>query len=158
MVSICVKMLLCFFVCPCGLNCQWRSDRCCRNAIRGWEKHSESRKNVRVSSATANKLFTSEKKASVLKRDLIKESQAEMFEPDKGRVISESAIRSGQSRNRQMNKLSTDPLKSLEFLSDSHSYGSMIHSIGNKPFFVIYASANQYLLYNAYKKAHKYSA
>lgn len=114
-----------------------------------------SRKNVRTGGSKANEIFTSDKKASVLKRDLIRESSAEMFQPDTGRVLSENAIRAGQSRQRQQNKLSSDAVKSLEFLKASNAFGAMIHWLGADPFFVIYGSPNQFLLFNAYKKHNK---
>lgn len=120
------------------------------------EKHDETRKNVRIGASKAKELFTSQKKASVLKREMIQESGAKMFEADKGRSISENAIRAGQFRQRQLNKLSTEPLQALQFLKCSNTFGPMIHFIGADPFVVIYASANQFLLYNTYKKSNRY--
>lgn len=121
------------------------------------EKHLNERKNVRIGGSKANELFLSDKKASVLKREMVKESNVQMFEPERGRVINESAIRAGQSRRRQRNKLSLDPVKSIEFLMESNAFGSMIHFLVNKPFSVIYGSPNQFLLYGAYKKKNKYT-
>lgn len=80
-----------------------------------------------------------------------------MFEPDKGRVISQNAIRAGQSRKRQMNKLSSNPVHSLELLKRSHAFGPMIHWLGVDPFYVMYGSPNQFLLYDAYKKFNAYT-
>lgn len=127
--------------------------------VRGFveEKHANNRKNVRIGGSKANELFSSDKKASVLKRKIIKESGAKMFEPDKGRAISENAIRAGQSRRRQLNKLSLDPIQSLQFLKASNAFQSMIHGLGFDPFFVMYGSPNQFSLYTAYKKHNKYT-
>lgn len=88
---------------------------------------------------------------------MITESGAKMFEPDKGRVLTEGAIRAGQHRRRQLDKLSMDPVRSLELMKSSHAYGPMIHWVGVDPFFVIYGNANQFLLFNAYKKHNKYT-
>lgn len=121
------------------------------------QKHLDNRKNVRVGGSKAVELFTSQKKASVLKREMVKESGQEMFQEDKGRVVSENAIRAGQCRNRQLNKLSLNPVQSVQFLKASNAYSSIIHSVGLDPFFVIYGSPNQYILYNAYKKWNKYT-
>lgn len=121
------------------------------------EKHMNNRRNVRIGGSKANEIFSSTRKASVLRRAMIKESGDKMFEPEKGRVISENAIRAGQCRRRQLDKLSTDPVKSLEFMKASNAYGSMIHWLGVDPFFVIYGSSNQFLLFDAYKKHNEYS-
>lgn len=121
------------------------------------ETHSKKRVNVRIGGLRANELFSSDIKASVLKRDIIKKSAAKMFEPDKGRVISQNAIRAGQSRKRQMNKLSSNPVHSLELLKRSHAFGPMIHWLGVDPFYVMYGSPNQFLLYDAYKKFNAYT-
>lgn len=51
-----------------------------------------------------------ELKISLLKKELISKSGAKMFEETKGRDISENAIRAGQCRNRQADKLSYSPL------------------------------------------------
>lgn len=120
------------------------------------KKHLNNRKNVRIGGTKAKELFSSSKKASVLKREMTKESGSKMFEPEKGRTISENAIRAGQCRQRQLSKLSSAPLQALQFLKSSNAFGPMVHSIGADPFFVIYASANQFFLFNAYKKHNKY--
>lgn len=78
------------------------------------------------------KLFISDKKASVLKREITKKSSQKMFEQDEGRVISEAAIRSGQSRYRQKNKLSEDPVQSIHFLKASNAFGAIILLNNNK--------------------------
>lgn len=128
--------------------------------IRGFNQqmHSEEdRKSVRVGGSKAAELFNSHKKASVLKRELVKASGQGMFEKERGRVVSENAIRSGQYRNRQLNKLSANPIQSLQFLKASNAYSSTIHFLVLEPFSVIYGSPNQYILYNAYKKHNKYT-
>lgn len=123
------------------------------------EKHADNqaRKNVRIGGSKAVEIFSSEKKASVIKRNIIKKSGAEMFEQDKGRVVSENAIRAGQCRLRQLNKLSVDPIQSLQFMKASNAFGPMIHWLGVDPFFVIYGNVNQFILFNAYKKHNKYT-
>lgn len=121
------------------------------------EKHINNRKNVRIGGSKADEIFLSSKKASVLKRDILKASGTEMFEPEKGRVFTENAIRAGQSRRSQLDKLSTDPIKALELMKASNAYGSMIHWLGVDPFFVIYRNTNQLLLLKAYKKHNKYT-
>lgn len=121
------------------------------------EIHKTNHKNVRVGGSTANEIFSSSKKASVLKRDLTKKSNAKMFEQDKGRTVTENAIRCGQSRRRQNQKISTDPVTSLQLMKASNAYGSMIHCLAVDPFFVFYASKNQFMLFDAYKKKNKYT-
>lgn len=80
-----------------------------------------------------------------------------MFEAPKGRVISENAIRVGQYRQRQKDKLSDDPVISLQLLKASHAFGAMIHGIGLDPFFIMYGSPNQFLLFDAFTKNNKYT-
>lgn len=123
------------------------------------KKHSavEPRKDVRVGGLRAKALFTSDKKAAVLKRQIVSESSQNMFEPPKGRDISGNAIRSGQCRQRQTKKMSYSPLQALEYLKVSNLYRSTIHMTGINPFFVIYGSPNQFLLFNAYKKHNAYT-
>lgn len=116
------------------------------------KKHAEDRKSVRLVGAKAAELFSSKKPASVLKRDMIIQSGAEMFESEKGRTTTEAAIRCGQYRQRQMKKLSESPLQAIEYLKVSKMFGPMIHLSGPNPFFVIYGSPNQFLLYSVYKK------
>lgn len=120
-------------------------------------KHKEGRKNVRIGGSKAKELFSSNKIASVLKRDMIRDSGAEMFETVKGRDVSENAIRAGQSRHRQLSKLSPSPLQAIEYLQVSHTYGPMIHMTGLNKFFCIYNSSNQFAMYNAYKKKNKHT-
>lgn len=119
--------------------------------------HETQRKSVRIGGSVANELFTSSKKASVLKRELIKKSNAKMFEQDKGRTVTENAIRCGQSRHRQNQKISTDPLTSIQLMKASNAYGPMIHFLAVDPFSVFYASQNQFMLFDAYKKKNKYT-
>lgn len=119
-------------------------------------EHDQGRKNVRTGGARAKELFSSKKIASVLKRDMIRDSGAEMFEQVKGRDITENAIRAGQSRRRQLSKLSPSPLQAIEYLQVSHLYGPMIHMTGLNKFFCIYNSKNQFAIFDAYKKKNKH--
>lgn len=121
------------------------------------KKHNEGRKNIRIGGQRAKELFSSNKIASVLKREMINDAGAKMFEPVKGREISENAIRAGKSRHRQLTKLSSSPLQAIEYLQASHLYGPMIHMTGMNKFFCIYNSANQFAIYNAYKKKNEYT-
>lgn len=120
------------------------------------EEHKSSHKNVRISGKKAKDLFTSKEYASVLRRNEISSSGAEMFERPKGREVSENAIRCGQNRQRQNKKLSNSPIQSLEYLKESNTYGPMIHWIGTSPFFIMYGSTNQMILHNAYRKHNTY--
>lgn len=119
------------------------------------DKHAEGRKNVRIGGSIAKELFTSKKSASVLKKEMISKSGAKMFEEPKGREVSENAIRAGQCRNRQADKLFTSPLLALEYLKGTNAYGPSIHMTGLSPFFAMYAGNNQFALFDAYRKANK---
>lgn len=121
------------------------------------QKHNEGRKNVRTGGSKSKELFISSEKASVLKRKMVKESGSKMFEHAKGREVSENAIRAGQWRQRQSKKLSPLPLQALEYLKVTKLFGPSIHMSGLNPFFVIYASPNQFMLYNTYKKQNVYT-
>lgn len=128
--------------------------------VRGFNKETHdttARKSVRVGGLKAKEIFSSKQPASRIKRDLIKSSGAEMFEPEKGRTINENAIRAGQTRMRQKDKLSQDPIRSLQFLKASHTFGAMIHGIGLDPFYIMYGSPNQFMLFDAYVKNNTYT-
>lgn len=90
-------------------------------------------------------------------RNEIEASGAKMFYEPKGRDVSENAIRCGQYRYRQSKKLSDSPIQALEYLKESNSYGPMIHWISTSPVSIIYGSPNQFILFNAYRKANTYT-
>lgn len=118
------------------------------------DKHTNvnDRQNVRIGGAMAKEMFSSKKPASVIKRDMIREKGVQMFEQESGRTISENAIRAGKSRAKKQNKMSSSPLQAIGYLKVSNIYGPMIHMFGDNPFFVIYGSPNQFLLFKTYKK------
>lgn len=120
------------------------------------KKHAESRRNVRIGGSKAKELFTSSKIASVLRGKSISKSGAQMFEQPIGRDVSANAIRCGQYRERQSNKLSNEPMQALEYLKESNAYSAMIHMISLSPVSVIYGSPNQFKLYDAYRKHSSY--
>lgn len=123
------------------------------------DKHTNvnDRKNVRIGGAMAKEIFSSKKPASVIKREMIREKDVQMFEQEKGRTISENAIRAGKSRVRKQNKISSSPLQAIGFLKVSNTFGPMIHMFGDNPFFVIYCSPNQFLLFKTYKRTCGYT-
>lgn len=123
------------------------------------KRHTKSKtKNVRYAPVAANKLFKSKEKASVLQRKIIQEKGTKMFESSRGRTISANAIRAGQSRQRQLQKLvSTNPIESINYLKSSREFGSTIRMIGLSPFFVTYASPNQLALFKMYKQKNAYT-
>lgn len=120
------------------------------------EAHRAGRKNVRISGKRAKDLFESKEIASVLRRNEITESGAEMFEQPKGRDVTENAIRCGQYRHRQSKKLSDSPIQAVEYLKESNLYGPSIHWISTMPFSVMYGSPNQFILHDAYRKHNSY--
>lgn len=121
------------------------------------EEHKLGRKNVRICGKKAEDLFKSKEIASVLRRNEITASDAKMFDQPKGRDVSENAIRCGQYRYRQNQKLSSSPIQALEYLKESNTYGPMIHWISTAPFFIMYGSPNQFILYDAYRKHNPYT-
>lgn len=121
-------------------------------------KHIEgSYKNVRIGGIKAEEIFKSHKTATVLKREMINKSGTKMFENPKGREVSANAIRCGQYRQNQGKKLSTLPLQAVEYLKESNMFGPMIHMVGLNPFFAMYGSRNQFVLYEAYQKNNMYT-
>lgn len=113
------------------------------------KKHAEGRRNVRIGGTKAKELFTSKKSSSVLRAELINQSDAQMFEQPIDRDVSANAIRCGQYRQRQSKKLSNDPMQALEYLKESNAYSAIIHMISLSPASVIYGSPNQFKLYDA---------
>lgn len=121
------------------------------------EAHESGRKNVRIGGKKAGDLFKSKEIASVLRRKEVTASGAKMFDQPKGRDVTENAIRCGQYRYRQSQKLSSSPIQALEYMKESNTHGPSIHWISTTPFSIIYGSANQFVLYNAYRKANSYT-
>lgn len=121
------------------------------------QAHNDGRKNVRIGGKKAQDLFKSKEIASVLRRNEIVASGSKMFEEPKGRDVSENAIRCGQYRYRQSKKLSGSPIQALEYLKESNTYGPSIHWISTSPVSIIYGSTNQFVLFNAYRKANSYT-
>lgn len=121
------------------------------------QKHIAGNKSVRIGGSRAKELFTSNKTASVLRRENILESGAKMFEKPKGREVSLNAIRCGQYRHNQSKKLSESTVQAVEYLKESNYFGPMIQMIGLSPFFTMYGSRNQFALYDAYKSHKNYT-
>lgn len=121
------------------------------------KKHEKSRKNVRIGGSKAKEIFASRQKASVIKRRLIEESGSQIFEHPRGRDISQNAIRVGQCRYRQSKNLSKSPTQALEYLKATRAYGPSIHMTGLDPFFIIYGTPEQFVLYNTFCKQNSYS-
>lgn len=114
-------------------------------------RHSESKKNVRVTGSQAKELANSRETAIALHRKISAKS-GEMFKLPKGRTPSANAIRLLQSRNRAKDRLSSDIFTALLYLKESQKYGGTIKMIGLSPFYTIYGSENQLRLYNMFAK------
>lgn len=111
----------------------------------------ETAKRVRVSGLQAQILAASKTPAIALHRKLAAKS-GKMFQQPKGRVPSANAIRKLQSRQRAEQRLTPHTFTSLMYLQASKKYIETIHMIGISPFFVIFGSNNQFLLYKMYEK------
>lgn len=75
----------------------------------------------------------------------------EMFARSIGSVTA-NAISCGRYRQKKSAKLADHPIAAIERLKYCPEYTSTITSIGFNPFFVHYASPEQYALFNEYKK------
>lgn len=66
-------------------------------------------------------------------------------------------ISSEQSHHEQVPDFSSSPLDALEHLKTSIEFQAIIHMTGLCPFFVIYGSPKQFLLYNSYKSSNAHT-
>lgn len=118
------------------------------------DQHKNEAKKVRLTSRVAQKLYTQNKNASTIRRNLLKESTNMFIEPT-SRTMTANAVRCFKYRERKKGKISDCPLESLQFLKASHLFMNCIQRIGNDPFFVFYCTPEQVKLFHEYKKKNK---
>lgn len=117
-------------------------------------RHVKEGKKVKLTSKAAMKIYSQNKTATVIRRNILKES-TQMFTAPKARTMSANAIRCGQYRQRKSQKISECPLTALNYLKSSNLYMNCIQRIGWDPFFVFYCTPEQTKLFNEFKKRNK---
>lgn len=118
------------------------------------ERHEKEAKKVKLTSKAAEKLYTQNKNATVIRRNLLKDT-TQMFTEPTSRTMTANAVRCFKYRQRKKEKISECPITSLLILKLSHKYMNCIQYIGLYPFYVIYCSPEQAKLFNVFKKKNK---
>lgn len=118
------------------------------------QRHTKEAKKVKLTSRAAKEICLQNKKATVIRRNLIKNT-TQMFTAPKSRVMTANAIRCVQYRQRMNEKISKCPITALTYLKASNLYTDCIQRIGNDPFYVIYCTPEQRKLFHAFKKRNK---
>lgn len=130
---------------------------CSVNAINP-TKHAEQTKpkTVRITHQRASELYSQNVPASKIHRELVS-TNVKMFQFPTDRTPNLHAFHAGKHRSKVAEQLDDDPFVSLRILQNSNKYGTTIRSTGMKPFFTIYGSQDQILLFKEYAKRAKYS-
>lgn len=118
------------------------------------ENHTKEAKKVKLTSTVANQIYSQDKTATAIRRDVLKES-TQMFREPTVRTMTANAIRCGQYRQRMNDKLSECPITALSYLKYSNLYMNCIQSIGLDPFSVIYCTPEQQKLFHEFSKKNK---
>lgn len=113
-------------------------------------------KNVRIGGDFAKTIYGTKKPAGVIRRNLLR-TKASIFQKPFGRVPTANAIRCGQYRQRQKEKLSTCPYDALSLFKASNKYMDTIHFIGKDPFSALYTTPSQLKIYKAYKRKNQFT-
>lgn len=92
--------------------------------------------------------------ASIMKRRNAINAATSLCEYPVERVPTSNALRCGKYRLRKFNRLDDCPIKAIQFLKLS-DFGQCIRSIGYNPFHSMYATNDQIVMYNIYKKKNK---
>lgn len=121
------------------------------------ELHSKStsQKSVRVGGDYAHDIYKGDK-VSIMKRRRAISQATSLCEYPKERVPTSAAIRSGKYRLRKFDRIDECPILSIDFLKRS-TFGSCIRFISYNPFYAIYISVDQLVMYNIYKKKKKFT-
>lgn len=114
-------------------------------------RHKNKTAKVKVTKKTAQRLYTQKKPATVIRRNLLKQS-SQMFRAPTGRIMTANAIRCGQYRQRKKQKIDSCPFTALTYLKSSNTYKNCIQRVNYDPFAVFYATPDQIKLYQEYKK------
>lgn len=118
------------------------------------ESHTKEAKKVKLTSRAARKLYSQNKKATVIRRNLLKNT-TKMFKAPTSRTMTANAIRCAQYRQRMNEKISQCPMTALSYLKASNLYMDCIQRIGLDPFFVFYCTPEQKKLFHAFNERNK---
>lgn len=118
------------------------------------KKHESVAKNIKLTSKAAQKVYLQGKTGTTIRRNMLKQS-SKMFLAPTSRIMTVNAVRCGQYRQRQKEKLSDCPITSLTYMKSSNLFTNCIHRIGNDPFFVFYCTPEQTKLFSEFKKKNK---
>lgn len=114
----------------------------------------ENTKTVKNQGDKVKTIQDSVKSSLALQQELAEEYS--MFQKPKGRPLTSNAIRCAKYRDRNKNKLSDDPFKSLMYLQEMKAYANTIHINASKPLILLYISPGQIRLFKAYKRHNRY--
>lgn len=118
------------------------------------KRHTKEAKRVKLTSTMVKKICSQNKKATVIRRNMLK-TNTKMFVAPRSTNMTADAIRSAQYRLRKKEKLSECPMTALTYLKASHLYMDCIQRIGLDPFYVIYCTPEQRKLFHAFSMRNK---
>lgn len=117
-------------------------------------KHTKLAKKVKLTSQVVKKIYSQNKKVTVIRWNVLKNS-TEMFSEPKSRTMTANAIRCGQYRNRMNDKISKCPNSALGYIKSSHLFMNCIQHIGFDPFYVFYSTPEQKKMFHAFNTRNK---
>lgn len=115
------------------------------------ERHKKEAKLVKLTCKSAHQLYLPNKKATVIKRNLLKDS-TKMFTAPTSKTMTGNAIRCAQYRQRLNEKISACPVTAITYLKSSNLFMNCIQRIGLDPFYVFYCTPEQMKLFHVFNK------
>lgn len=117
-------------------------------------KHSsQKQKSIRLGGDFSQDIYEAPGTSIMKRRNAIKRATTLCAYPVE-RVPTSNAIRCGKYRLRKFDRLDDCPIKAIQFLKLS-DFGQCIRSIGYNPFYTMYLTNDQIVMYNIYKRKKK---
>lgn len=117
-------------------------------------KHTgQKQKSIRLGGDFARDIYEAPGAAIMKRRDAINRATT-LCEYPVERVPTSNAVRCGRYRLRKFDRLDECPIKAIQFLKLS-DFGQGIRSIGYNPFYTMYVTNDQIVMYNIYKRKNK---
>lgn len=118
------------------------------------ELHKKVSKKVKLTSKTVQQLSSQNKTATVISRNLLKDS-SQMFAEPTARNVTANSIRCARYRQRVNDKISSCPITALSYLKASNLYMNCIQRISFDPFYIFYSTPEQKKMFNEFIKKNK---
>lgn len=118
------------------------------------ELHKNQSKKVKLTSKTVKQISSQNKTATVISRNLLKNS-TRMFAEPTTRTVTANSVRCARYRQRMNDKISNCPITALLYLKSSNLFMNCIQRIGFDPFYVSYSTPEQKKLFNEFIRRNK---